>query len=222
MRNYPVLAYLSLFSPLIPIIVSLSRFRMLGTELRLLLSLLIIGLFIDSSLKWFYINSQVTAFGMNLFVLVEFTLVMLIILRWQHNVRVKQFIQVVMFAYIVLWVTAKISFEPWTSPYYYTGSIANVLITLSSGAALMLFEFDNKQPLIRSPKFWVLLAFVLYYAGTLLPIMFQGVLFKRSLYSLQLVWSINWFLSVTANILFAKGVLCVSRRTIPFEVNRPQ
>jgi hypothetical protein len=209
MRDYSILAYVSLLSPILPIALSLWRFRQLESEFKALVFLLIVGLSIDSALKWFYINSLITAFMMNIYVVVEYGLVMFIIMRWQSREVIKKILRGTILVYMVFWIIAKLSFEPLLGPYYLTGTIENIIITLSAAATLMLFDTTQGQILIRIPQFWILLAFVLYYAGMLLPTMFQGILYKHSLDSLLLVWSINWILSISANLLYSKGILCV-------------
>jgi hypothetical protein len=67
--------------------------------------------------------------------------------------------------------------------------------------------------LTKDYRFWVLLSFVIYYAGTLLIIALRGILLHYSIGILFLVASMDWSLKILFNILFTIGFLCPQTRT---------
>ena len=64
------------------------------------------------------------------------------------------------------------------------------------------------QSIFNLNQFWVLIAFIIYYTGTLLVIISRGVLLQYPREILFLVTSIDWSLKIFFNILFAVGFLC--------------
>jgi hypothetical protein len=72
---------------------------------------------------------------------------------------------------------------------------------------------NRTQPILNDNRFWVLLSFVIYYAGTLLLIASRGILLHYPIEAFFIVASIDWSLKILFNILFTIGFLCPQTQT---------
>jgi len=144
---------------------------------------------------------------------VEYIFIMSILYIWQESRWVKRFFQALILIYILFWIIAKFTFEPLSGLYSITATTSQVLLTLGAGYTLFVVMGNREQPLINNYRFWVLLSFVIYYAGTLLIIALRGILIHYSLEKFFLAASIDWSLKIIFNILFAIGFLCSQTQT---------
>ena len=109
--------------------------------------------------------------------------------------------------YILFWIYAKLTFEPLNGSYSITSSISRVILALSAGYTLFIVIGNRVQALSSNNRFWVLLSFVLFYLGTLIPVALIGIIFHHGETAFS-IGSINWALSIVTNILFTIGILC--------------
>jgi hypothetical protein len=140
--------------------------------------------------------------------LIEYIFVMYIISSWQESQKMKRLFRVLLLLYALFWFCAKVTFEPINGLYSITSSVSQVVLVLSAGYTLFVVIENHVQPLLRNQLFWVLIAFVLNYTGTLIPTALAGVLFTQPGEALVLLYSINWVLVIFSNILCAIGILC--------------
>jgi len=212
LKQFPLIAYISLFSVLIPIVAGVYKYRVITRKMKILLFLLIIAFATDISVTIFW-GSQITPWLVHIYVLIEACLVLLIISYWQESKRMKIFFKVIIGLFIVVWSCSKFTFETFSGYFYLTGSIESALLTLCAGYTLFIVIGNSEQPLLSQYRFWVLLSFILYFMGTLMPIAMQAILFNRSKEVYFIAWSITWILSIISNILFTVGFLCPQTRT---------
>jgi hypothetical protein len=125
----------------------------------------------------------------------------------------KRFFQALMLLYLLFWIIAKFTFEPLNGLYSVTASVSQVLLILGAGYTFFIVIGNRVQPLTKDYRFWVLLSFVIYYAGTLLIIALRGILLHYSIGILLLVASMDWSLKILFNILFTIGFLCPQTQT---------
>lgn len=208
MNNYPILAYISLYSPTLPILVGIYRLGSLDRSKIILFSYLLVTFSADIFLMWFVRGHQLDLGLTHAYFLVEYLFIMSIIVVWQESHQMKKFFQTMLFLYTLFWVVAKISFEPLNGLYSITASVSQVLLVLAAGYTLFIVIGNHAQPLFSLLRFWVLLSIVIYFTGTLLLVALQGILIKFSINDFILVASINWSLKILFNILIATGFLC--------------
>jgi hypothetical protein len=208
---YSILLNISIFSLVIPIFAGAYRLRVLSREIKLLVVYLIIGFSIAISVNWFT-NDQWARKIVHVNTLVEYIFVMFIIYSWQESQKMKNLLKVFLWFYILFWFYAKVTFEPISGLYSITSSVSQVILALSAGYTLFVVIGNHVQPLLRYQLFWVLIAFVLNYTGTLIPTALAGVLFTQPGEALVLLYSINWVLVIFSSILFAIGILCPQTR----------
>ncbi len=82
-----------------------------------------------------------------------------------------------------------------------------VLVALSLVAFQSIGEVATNR-LIEVPLFWVSLGVLLYSAGTLIVFGLGNEILKMGMSYFAAAWSLNWLLSIAANLFFAKAFLC--------------
>ena len=213
MNHYPLIAYISLFSPILPIGIGISKIMSLYRGMKILFFYLIVAFMADIFLMWSVRGYQFNLGLFHAYYLVEYIFIMSIISVWQESHRMKRIFPTLMFLYILFWVIAKVTFEPLNGLYSVTASTSQVLLTLSAGYTLFVVVGNRTHPLMNHHRFWVLLSFVIFYAGTLLTIALRGILLHYSLENLFLVTTLDWSLKILFNILFTIGFLCPQTQT---------
>ncbi len=208
MNHYPIFAYVSLFSPVLPILVGIYWLRVINREMKILVLFLIIALGIDIISAMFIRDYSVMLSLMHIYILIEFLFVMYIISSWQESEKMKMLFRVLLLLYVLFWFCAKFTFEPFNGLYSLTASVSQVILALSAGYTLFMVIGNRMQPLINQQRFWVFLSFVIYNTGTLTFIALQGILVHYSISDLFIAGSINWSLKILFNILFTVGFLC--------------
>jgi len=208
MTHYPILAYVSIFSSVLPLLIGVYKLRMVSRELKILVTYLIFGLAIDIVSMWFITDPRINLGLMHFYYLVEYIFIMSIIIFWQELSKIKSLFQTLLLCYVLFWFCAKFTFEPLNGLYSLTASISQVILALSAGYTLFIVIGNRLHPLFSHQQFWVLLSVVVYYTGTLALIALQGILIHYSSADLFLAASINWSLKILFNILFTIGFLC--------------
>ncbi|MCX6121188.1 MAG: hypothetical protein NTX44_06175 [Ignavibacteriales bacterium] len=176
--------------------------------MNILLYYLIFAFAADMYLRYFAKGYQLTLGLNHVYYLIEYIFIMSIITVWQETLRIKRLFQALMLLYILFWIIAKFTFEPLTGLYSVIAGTSQGLLVISAEFTLFVFIRDRIHPVINHYRFWVLLSFVIYYAGTLLIITSRGMLLHYSTEAFFLVTSIDWSLKILFNILFTVGFLC--------------
>jgi hypothetical protein len=213
MNQYPFLAYISLFSSVLPIGVGISKIKILNQGVKILFYYLLVAFVADIYFTWFARGYQVTLGLMHVYYLVENIFIISIISLWQESHRMKRFFQSIVIIYILFWIVAKLTFEPLNGLYTTIASVSQVLLALSAGYTLFVVMGNREQPLINNYRFWILLSFIIYYTGTLFIIAMRGILIHYSKEPLLLVTSIDWCLKIIFNVMFTIGFFCPQTRS---------
>jgi hypothetical protein len=211
--SVPMLEYLAIASYVMPLPAGMLKYRMLSREMKILFYFLIIGLVTDVLSLWQYLGPRSAHWLVHVYIIIEFVLLMVLISFWQESRRVNRIILLLTGFYAGFWILAKCTFEPFNGIYYLSGSISAVLLTLCAGYTLFIVIEQRSQPLFRYDRFWVLLSLVINYTGSLLPIVFAGIVFAHSREYLFRLWSITWIATILSHLLFMVGFLCQKTRT---------
>jgi hypothetical protein len=208
LTNYSVFAYISFFSCLIPIFAGVLKFRSVDQGAKLVIYLLSFGFFIDLFSFWPIFGYKIIPLFSHVYVLIEFVIVLSIVYFWQHSKRVRKTIRLIMGAFPLFWIAAKLTFEPFNMPCIITSSVSAIVLILAAAYTLFIVFENSDGSLLKNQKFWILLSYIFYFSGSLLPSIFEGVLFGHSKEFLHMAWSITLFMAITSNVLFTIGFLC--------------
>lgn len=208
----PTLGYLAMASYVLPIPAGILKYRSLSRELKILFSLLVIGCVTDIVSLWLFFGTQSARWLIHVYIVIEVILLMTMISLWQESRVMNRFFLLLAGLYSVFWIIAKGTFEPFIGLFNISGTISGVLITLSAGYTLFVVIEQKSQPLLRYDRFWVLLSLVVNYTGSLLPILFAGIVNAFSQEYLFHLWSITWIATILSHALFMIGFLCQKTR----------
>jgi hypothetical protein len=162
---------------------------------------------------WFVRDRQLNIGLNHVYYLVENLLIMVIMYNWLESQNEKRLFQALILLYMPFWTIAKVTFEPLNGLYSYIGATSQILLTSCAEYTLFLVVRTQMQPIIKHDRFWVLLSFVIYYAGTLLITASRGILVYFPTQTLFIFASIDWSLKIIFNILLTVGFLCPRTRT---------
>jgi hypothetical protein len=208
MYHLPPLAYVSLFSPVLPICIGIFKIKRMHRGMTILFLYLITAFVSDNILIWAPVSQPLRLVLVHAYFAIECIFIISIISTWQESHWMRRLFQGLILLYIFFWSIAKITFEPLSGLYIFTASTSQVILALSAGYTLFIVIGNRMQSFIHDYRFWVLLSFVIYYAGTLLVIALRGILIHYYIETLSLVSSIDWSLKILFNILLAIGFLC--------------
>lgn len=213
MYQFPLLAYISLFSPVLPICVGILKIKRLDRGMVILFFYLVTAFVADNIFMWFFGGHTYYLGLIHVYFLVEYIFIISIISIWQESQWMRRLFQLLLLFYIFFWIVAKFTVEPLSDSYSLTASISQVILSLSAGYTLFVVIGNRMQTLIHYDRFWVLLSFIIYYAGTLLFIALRGILIHYSIETFIIINSIDWSLKILFNVLFAIGFLCPQTQT---------
>ncbi len=208
MMHYPVLAYVSIISTIVPLLIGIYNWKSANRELRILVFYLSFVLIVDIIIMWIIKNYSINLGLTHFYFLIECIFIMSIIIFWQESPETKKFFQVLLVIYILFWLIAKLTFEPLNGLYSLTASASSVLLALAAGYTLFIVIGNRVQSLFRNYSFWILLSFIIYFAGTLILIALQEILVHYPREDIFLAASINWSLKILFNFLLTIGYLC--------------
>jgi len=198
---------------ILPIIAGVSKITTLDRGMKILFLYLLFAFTADIYLIWFVKGRQLQIGLTHIYYLIEYLFIMNIILVWQESPRIKRLFQALIFLYILFWAIAKVTFEPLNGLYVFIATTSQVILIFCAESTLIGAIGNRIQPTLNDNRFWVLLSFVIFYAGTLLTIASRGILIHFPLKTLFIIISIDWSLKILFNILFTIGFLCPQTRT---------
>lgn len=215
--HIPLLAMLSFFSIVLPVITGWVQFKSLSREMKILL-----GLFS------FYIPETLTNLAMmssgintvwlaNIYELIEFIVFASVFAMWCKNAKILQAIKISMVGFAAVWVIAKLSFESLTLVDTFSAPLQGLLLAAMASTTLIGLLGEEGKPLLREARFWVSTGVILYGVGTAPLFALANKLLVHSLQDFERLWTINWVLLIVANILYSVAFLNTAGKTIPVE-----
>jgi len=214
MPHYPLITYISIFSVIIPLIAGFSKITLLRRGMKILLLYLIWSFFADIYLLWLPMGYFFTLGLSHVYYIIEFIFIMSIMYNWQDSNEKKILFLELMVLYSAFWAVAMFTFEPLTGLYTFKASISQIILTICAEYTLYVMIKNTTDSILTDFRFWVLLAFVIYYAGTLILIIAKDILLRYPIDILFLATTIDWSLKILFNVLFAIGFKCRQTRTL--------
>jgi hypothetical protein len=181
--------------------------------MKILLLLLSIGFTIDCLSVWRFFNSFLLHLLAHFYSVVEFIAVICILMFWQDSKKMKITFKFAGILFLIIWIYSKLTFEPFSGLFSVTATISRIILSLAAGYTLFIVFANRTQSLFLTQRFWILLSFIISFAGTLMPVAVQEFLFTHSKQSLFVAWYVMWGLTIIANILFTIGFLCPQKQT---------
>jgi hypothetical protein len=140
--------------------------------------------------------------------------VLLITLVYFFSTRETKYREILAASYILfalVWVVDKVLFEVPNQTNSAMALVSRLLMFCMSLLMISVASRDVTRPLGDEPVFWVAAGMLLYCTGTLIGAGLSNRLLRLNVSFFDIVWHINWFLLIVANLLYAKGLLCKSQ-----------
>jgi hypothetical protein len=207
---FMLLAYIDMFSGLLPIGAGLIRRAHLRGSPQLFYLLVLCSSIVDAST---YVMGRKGIHNLWLIQLYHLTAVivtMIVLTGWQHPGRIRTVQRVSVALYTLFWFIAKFSFEPISGADQFTHTIASVLILCSSIICLFQLVNDASTELLLDCRFWIAGGVMLYYAVNVALFSGSGKLIQLSAMDAALIWNIHWGVSILVNLLFTRGFIVLS------------
>jgi hypothetical protein len=225
--KYPLIAYLDLYSSVLPVTAGLYRWNQLKTNrfgAAFVFALTSIGAIAELGTYWMAINGLHTVWVLHFYHLAEFILLMCVFSFWKLGVKNEdggggdaffqssRFFRWSVALYSVFWLVSKWTFEPWDQPANYTLNISTfvfILISLFTLYRLVSQKSKLQDSILRNFQFWITAGVLIYFAGSALDFLFASQIFKLPPEYAMSLWTIHWSINVLANILYAYGFVCL-------------
>lgn len=202
------LLLISIFLPLIPLLVGFIRsntYSKIHQLVNLLLVVSIVSDVVNSFLLPFFDIG--TLVGYHLFTAIEFTLYMLFFLQILYNIYVRKGLK---WLILIFWLYKLLDVIVFTGTHHFD----TIAITLEAIICMIccLYFFHQTlqqlqvQHLERFTPFWVCTGILIYFSGNLLLFLFSSYIFQQS-YNFSLAhWSLHAFFSILKYTAFSIGL----------------
>lgn len=201
MKPELIIAHFSSGSVLIPLMLVFASWKKLTVELKPLFWILLVSLLSDALALILMQYSIHTHFIGNIYLIAQFSLLILIFRKQLHNNRIVDFI----LALFILFFIINISFfqGPWVF-----NSVSNVVACLILIAFCLFYFYRllNDLPIVhiqQLPMLWITFAVLTYYGGNFFLFLVKNYLTYGDAGTHKIMWILHNLLNITKNILFA-------------------
>ncbi len=204
------LAYVSLASTLLVAILSilLNQYRF-DRGATLFRCYFLLAAITELILVWLRSERHNNMVVVNIFCLVQFTLIMLALASWPSARGARMFILTIgVLTAIVLGVFVypslnQSAFDPIGT------AVQNLVLTIISGYMLIHLTRDRSEFLFMNYKFWFAVAVFIYFSVSATMFATANMLVENGTFLRKYTWVINSVLTLMANMCYVKGLLCL-------------
>lgn len=198
------------FSILLPLLAGLGKIKSLEKEYTLLFVLVAVSFAVEIVADALGLYHRNNLWLGNIFYLVECFFLSIIIARWLHSKKLRQFIIIFLAAYLPVWVFTTFFALDFYTFNHYARTIESFAFVFFSCFLLMAVSTDTSQVIFKNPKFWFGSALLIYFSVNL--IVFGTFNYMSSVHGNA--WPIHSVTNIFANLLLAIGFLCTRREAI--------
>jgi hypothetical protein len=192
-----LLAYVSTFSALIPVIAGLNVGKKFEPGTKLIVWLAVVG-FIADCVSFFFAHLSINSWPeINLFLLVQVVFLFLILSYRSSNLVLK-----IAFGSCITWgVVNFLFFQGPTRFNSYTSYACGILmITMSLHILYTLVKDNSAERMQTLPIFWICFGTLIYYGGTLFLFLFTNYMVLHLPNTYPIVWMLHNLLNITKNV----------------------
>jgi hypothetical protein len=217
MKPELIVAHFSSGSVLIPLMLIVANWKRLTPDLKPLFWILLISLFSDALALILMQYSIHTHFIGNIYLISQFSLLVLIFRKQFHNQRV---VDVILVLFVFFYVV-NISF--FQGPKVFN-SVSNVVACLILIAFCLFYFYRllNDLPIVhiqQLPMLWIAFAVLTYYGGNFFLFLVKNYLTYGEAGSHKVMWILHNLLNIIKNILFAVALWQSYRKVKSFTLS---
>jgi len=209
MLNY-VLTYLSIGTMVLTAMVTLLlRNKFYDTGSNYFKIYFVIAAITDVTLGILQYNGMNNLQVANVFGVTQFFLLSMGLLSWYRNNELRRLMFLILaltalvLAIYVLGNLHKNTLDT------YSMTIGNLMLVVLSALVLLQLTGDRTQFLIKNYRFWFAVSVFLYFTVSSVLLSTADILIDEHFYLRRYTWVLNSILSIVANSLFIKGILCL-------------
>lgn len=216
MHNYAVSIILN-HSIALAAIIGITRFRSIASAYYPFLCIIWLGLFNESLSLFIIFNTRNNAVNSNVFVLLEYLLILLQFYKWNNHALRKYYAAA--FIGIIIWTADNCIIHGMSENnslfrVYY--SLAVVFLSINQVNKLIIYEKGN---LLKNATFIICITFLFYFGCKAFVEAFNVLRFGLSDMFLENLWIILYFVNFIANLTYAIATLCIPAKqefTLPY------
>jgi hypothetical protein len=140
--------------------------------------------------------------------LIEVTLFIAIVFYWRTSKKMGLVLIFSYFAFLILWIVGKYSFEPIIAGDDYTWSLSRLLMICFAVYLMIMLLNEQSIDLKKEPRFWIATGFLVHSVGTLVLFSSFNFLIINSPNVLVTLYPLNWIFAIIAHLFFACGIWC--------------
>lgn len=205
-----------------PILSVLSQFFVVAVVIycrkRLGRDMFVLGIYFMISLVISSIQATTALIGLNnlwtgqIFIPIQYALIMYVFYLWSRGSFVGTIIRYSIPVFVAAWSLGVILLGSLASVYTYSDPISAAIFILTATYTLLSIDRIEGEPLLAMPAFWVSSATVIYFGSTIVLSSLSSALWRSSMSTMQLAWSLQAIMNILANVLYAGGFLCLRRK----------
>lgn len=166
------------------VIVGAFIFTKSSPALRLYIAFLAIGLVFTLVCIYLAEHNTNNMLLFHLFTLVEFICMLIVLILWSTDAKVKRVFKGILLLYFTFWIIMKFTIENLSTYDTYTSSLSTAILIIGIGYVLSRLIVESNLSILR-PSILILIGAFIYYSGNL-------ILFSLS--TIPMYWQIHNFL----------------------------
>jgi len=199
----PLLDIISAISWAAPLLAGVFVLNRLGRETKILVGYFILIGLVDTFGLYLAANRTNTIWLFHLFTPLEYGFLVMVFSYWQKKPLLRLLLRLSIPLFALICLVNKLFLESLVSFDNFTASLEGSALIMISVYTLFNLYRDNSGPISKDPRFWITVAVLIYFSGSLPTFAFANII---------ALWSIHSILNITSNILFSGGFLCYRLR----------
>ena len=139
----------------------------------------------------------------HLFTPLEYGFLVMVFSYWQKKSLLRLVLRLSIPLFALICLVNKLFLENLVTFDSFTASLEGSALIMISVYTLFNLYRGNSGPISKDPRFWITVAVLIYFAGSLPTFAFANII---------ALWSIHNILNVSSNVLFTGGFLCYRLR----------
>jgi hypothetical protein len=208
MSHYILIMYLTQIFVVYVGIVGIRRYSYFIKPLRIVVWYIVCSVIVDCIKDVMIFYNIRTLWINHWFSLLELMMFILVFNYWRASSLYFILIWVSFFAYLLLWIIGKFTFEPFGFADTYSESISQT-IQIAFGIPLLIAIIGDENSLWKSDqRFWVISGIVFYSAAAFFLFSLFNVLLTIPRQIMRMIWPLNDLFIVVQYIFFLRAFLC--------------
>lgn len=204
--------YILQFSSVIPLLYGIGSFRRLDRPTKVFLSYLGMSFLQTVVMTILALHTINNLWIMNLSLPVNMGFLMWTDSQWQKHPLMRRILLLIIPLYAIVWGVELTFFTSFFEFTKIARPLEGLIFTLASCVIMYQIARESERSVLELPQFWISSGIMLYFGGMLAVNLFSEALYRSSMDSLRLAYSIQPALSLTAHLFYLGAFRCQCRQ----------